>query len=171
MADVATFIARSGCSEYVQYLQIGQLDIELDEPGGGGGNSEESFAAQVLSQTPKLRLLSVEQGSLGQCIDLLRYLTGKEPGSDSADLPCPDLEAVNFCVSEEGHGPQGNGDTRYIHLLDGIAGLFVGSEVGVAIRGAANKPGSEDGQPVASATRSYVRRTGSQDAWRCSDYG
>lgn len=110
--EIGAFITQSQCS--IQYLQIDELDTEH----GGGA---EGFAAQVLPQTPKLRLLSVEQGSLGQCIDILQYLDGKE---GSVGLPCPDLEAFNFYVSEEGHGRQGNGDTRYNLLLEGIARIL-----------------------------------------------
>lgn len=116
-AEIAAFIARSQYSDHVQCLQITRLNIAHD----GLDDPELGCTAQILSQKPKLRLLSVKQGSLDQCIEILRYLEGSPA---SLPLPCLDLEAFNFCVGGEGHGPHGNGDTRYLLLLDLIAGVL-----------------------------------------------
>ncbi|TFK99852.1 hypothetical protein BDV98DRAFT_124408 [Pterulicium gracile] len=87
-STLAAFITRSRCR--IQYLQL----LELRED-----NNPKDFAAQVLPHLHDLRLLSVSDGLLGACLKILRYLRGQDESSGPTGLPCPGLEASNFCSS------------------------------------------------------------------------
>ncbi|TFK99840.1 hypothetical protein BDV98DRAFT_622889 [Pterulicium gracile] len=110
--DLAKFITRS--QRRIQYLQI-----DFDDPA-----ESEDFAALALPYLSELRLLSLDEGTLGCCVAVLQYLARNDPTESEPGLPCPDLEAFNFHLAADGHGPQANGDARYVLLLEEIAGFL-----------------------------------------------